>query len=257
MKLPRAFSMPAAATILALCLGGCGGKNTESNVQSPGAGESAKTQALEAGAAMMQDKPPVEAINSYLDGFHFYSGNMKGQMEAHHYCAILNEDLIQCVIYDGNVKEARLMGVEYIVSAKLFATLPEPEKAMWHSHVHEVKSGQLIAPGIPDVAEHELMEQLVGTYGKTFHTWHTDMQHELPIGAPQLMMGFTADGQIDPALVAARDQRFGVSSEKKKADRADIETPATLSGADAWQMGNVVQIADPTAKAGKRSGMKP
>ena len=41
-------------------------------------------------------------------------------MEAHHYCAILNEEVIQCVIYDGNVKDAKLMGVEYIVSERLF-----------------------------------------------------------------------------------------------------------------------------------------
>lgn len=134
---------------------------------------------------MLQDKPPLEAINAYLDGFHFYNGNMQGQMEAHHYCSILSEELIQCVIYDGNVRDAKLMGVEYIVSGRLFATLPENEKAMWHSHVHEVKSGQLIAPGIPEVAERELMEKLVGTHGKTFHTWRTDLQKSLPIGVPQ------------------------------------------------------------------------
>ncbi len=239
---------PVSMSLL-LCLGACGGRNTDSNVQSPGAEESAKTKALESGAALMQDKPPIEAINAYLDGFHFYSGNLKGQMEAHHYCAILNEELIQCVIYDGNVKEARLMGVEYIVSAKLFATLPEAEKSMWHSHVHEVKSGQLIAPGIPEIAEHELMEKLVGTYGKTFHTWHTDMQHELPLGVPQIMMGFTADGQIDAAMVSARDARFGVSSEEKKKERADIPSPAVLPGADAWQSGKVVQLPDPSGAA--------
>jgi len=249
MTLSRA--RPLALTALLLGLAGCGADNTDSNVQSPGTEESTKTRVLETGAAILQDKPPVDALNSYLDGFHFYSGNIKSQMEAHHYCAILNEDLIQCVIYDGNVKEARLMGVEYIVSAKLFATLPDAEKTMWHSHVHEVKSGQLIAPGIPDVAEHELMEKLVGTYGKTFHTWHTDMEKELPIGVPQIMMGFTADGQIDQALVTARDQRFDISSARKKADRADIETPAKISGADAWQMGSAVQIADPTAKAAR------
>ena len=169
-------------------------------------------------------------------------------MEAHHYCAVLNEDLIQCVIYDGNGKAAKLMGVEYVVSAKLFATLPETEKTLWHSHVHEVKSGQLIAPGIPEMAEHELMEKLVGTYGKTFHTWHTDMQHELPVGVPQVMMGFTADNQTDAAMVTARDARFGVSSERKRADRADIAAPAILPGADAWQRGTTVQIADPTAR---------
>jgi hypothetical protein len=123
----------------------------------------------------------------------------------------------------------------------LFATLPDDEKAMWHSHVHEVKSGTLIAPGIPDVAEHELMEKLVGTYGKTIHTWHTDQKKALPVGTPKIMMGFTADGQIDAAMVAARDQRFGISSDEKKADRADIPTPAIASGADAWQTGKVVQ----------------
>ena len=42
-----------------------------------------------------------------------------------------------------------------------FITNPAEEKRLWHSHVHEVRSGQLIAPGIPQVAEHELMEKLV------------------------------------------------------------------------------------------------
>jgi hypothetical protein len=245
--------LPLMAMTIAMCLAACGGRNTDSNVRSPGAEESAKTEVLEAGAALLQEKPPIAALNAYLDGFHFYNGNMKGQMEAHHYCANLNEELIQCVIYDGNKKDARLMGVEYIVSARLFATLPESERSMWHTHVHEVKSGQLIAPGIPEVAEHALMEKLVGTYGKTFHTWHTDMQHELPVGVPQIMMGFTGDKQIDPKLVAARDLRFDISSEKKKADREDIETPATLPGADAWQMGKVVQIADPTGRESARA----
>jgi hypothetical protein len=138
------------------------------------------------------------------------------------------------------------MGVEYIVSEKLFKTLPEAEKALWHSHVHEVKSGQLIAPGIPQVAENALMKMLIGTYGKTWHTWHTDIDRQLPMGAPQLMMGFTADGQADPAMVAARDQRFDVDSAQKKLARADIPPPAIAPGADSWRDGRIVQIADPT-----------
>jgi hypothetical protein len=231
----------------ALALAACGAKNTASNVDTPGDPEATKTRALEAGAALLQDKSPIEAINAYVDGFHFYNGNMKGQMEAHHYCAIVNEDLIQCVIYDGNVKDAKLMGIEYIVSAKLFAQLPDNEKPLWHSHVHEVKSGTLIAPGIPEAAEHELMEKLVGTYGKTLHTWHTDLHKELPIGVPQIMMGFTADGQIDPTIVAARDQRFGISTEDRKRSRADIPPPPIADGADAWQKGVTLQIADPTS----------
>lgn len=54
----------------ALVLTACGGGNTESSVQAPGAEETAKTKALETGAAVMQDRPPIDAVNAYLDGFH-------------------------------------------------------------------------------------------------------------------------------------------------------------------------------------------
>jgi hypothetical protein len=239
----------AAAIAAILTVVACGGSNTASNVDAPGAKEAAKTQVLESGAAVLQNKPPIEAINAYLDGFHFYNGAMQGQMEAHHYCAIVNEELIQCAIFDGNVRDAKLMGVEYIVSERLFSGLPVEEKALWHSHVHEVKSGQLVAPGIPELAERELMKKLIGTYGKTWHTWHTDRQKELPLGMPQLMMGFTADGQADAGMVAARDKRFGISSEQKKKDRESIPAPAIAEGADGWQKGRTVQIADPTGLA--------
>jgi hypothetical protein len=90
------------------------------------------------------------------------------------------------------------------------------------------------------------MEKLVRTYGKTWHTWHTDRHEALPLGVPQLMMGFTADGQSHPAMIDARDRRFGIDSEEKKRARADIETPAIDPGADAWQRGRTIQIPDPT-----------
>ena len=230
-----------------IALLGCGREsNTASNITSPGEPETVKTKILEAGAAALQNKGPIEAINAYLDGFHFYSGRQNVQMEAHHFCAILNDDVIQCVIYDGNLKDAKMMGIEYIISAKLFADLPADEKALWHSHVQEVKSGQLIAPGIPEIAEKELMKKLIGTYGKTWHTWHTDVDKQLPLGVPQLMMGFTADGQADPAMISARDQRFGINSGEKKKQREDIHPPPIDHQADGWQHGKAFQISDPT-----------
>ena len=237
-------SVVCQATILAAIVGllSCGGNNTSSNVESPGRAETGKTTALEAGADLLQNKTPIAKLNMYLDGFHFYNGNMKGQMEAHHFCSVINEDVTQCVIYDGNTDKAKIMGVEYIVSERLFKGLPAEEKELWHSHVYEVKSGQLIAPGIPDVAEHELMKKLVSTYGKTFHTWHTDQELVLPMGHPMIMMGFTKDGQTNPTMVNERNKRFNVSTEVKKKDRADIVAPPIEAGADAWQNGEVRQL---------------
>lgn len=229
----------------------CGGENTPSNVTSPGADESTKTKALEAGADLLQDKAPLRTLNAYLDGFHFYSGDPQGQMEAHHYCGHLNEELIQCVIFDGNEESARIMGVEYIVSGALFETLPLEEKHLWHSHVHEVRSGSLIAPGIPEVAERELMEKLAGTYGKTWHTWHTDRALELPTGTPMLMMGFTDAHRVDPKLIEARDQRFEVSTAQKREQRSDIPYPPIDPEADAWQQGIVPQLQLTVRKNGQ------
>lgn len=239
-----------ALVLMAAALAGCGGNDTHSNVASPGADKQASTKVLETGADLLQDKPPLEQLNTYLDGFHFYNGTPKSQMEAHHYCSILNEEVIQCVIFDGNVKESHLMGVEYIISARLFSELPDSEKAYWHSHAHEVTSGTLIAPGVPEPAEHALMSKLANTYGKTWHTWHTDKDKSLPLGVPQLMMGFTADGQIDPAMVKARDARMGLDSVAERESRKDIKAQPVLPGADAWMTDKVIQIPDPTGTAG-------
>lgn len=230
------------ASLLAIALTACGGRNTESNVDAPGDDESAKTRVLEAGADLLQNKAPLRGLDAYLDGFHFYNGHPEAQMEAHHYCGHLNEDVIQCVIFDGNGSDAKLMGVEYIVSKEQFVKLPREEKHLWHSHVHEVRSGQLIAPGIPEVAEHELMEKIAGTYGKTWHTWHTDRKDALPLGAPMLMMGFTADAQANEQMVADRDRRFDVSSAEERAKRADIVYPIIDTDADAWQKGIVKKL---------------
>lgn len=225
-----------------LTIVGCGANNTPSNTPVPGVKTSADMSTLEAGAQLIQSRPPIDAISAYLDGFHFYSGDKNGQMEAHHYVTVLNDEVMQAVIYDGNTKDARLMGVEYIISERLFNTLPPEEKKLWHSHQYEVKSGSLIAPGLPAVADKALMSKIVNTYGKTWHTWHTDRDKTLPLGIPTLMMGFTGEGQLDPKLLADRDQRFNVSTQAIKQERKDIVARPVAKGADAWQRGEVIQF---------------
>jgi len=47
------------------------------------------------------------------------------------------------------------MSVEYIISERLFETLPKEEKKLWHSHLCEVKSRALLAPGLAKVARRD------------------------------------------------------------------------------------------------------
>jgi hypothetical protein len=105
-----------------------------------------------------------------------------------------------------------------------------------------VKSGQLVAPGLAEAAEKTLMADLVPTYGKTWQTWHVDRNDQVPMGIPQLLMGFTADGQIGPRLVAERDRALGIVTADKKARRADLSAGPVLPGADAWQQGEAAQL---------------
>ena len=125
----------------------------------PGQEKTIKTKALEAGAKLLQDKGPVGELDMYMVGFHPMKAHPVHSMEAHHYCAQLNEEVHQCALYDSNSANAKLIGVEYIISERLFSQLPSQEKPFWHSHRYEVKSGQLIMPGIPTRVEREAMEK--------------------------------------------------------------------------------------------------
>lgn len=205
-----------------------------------GEGHPLKHRVLDLASGLVQRKYPLEAMSTYLNGLHFYADDLGRQVEATHFCIHLSHDLHQCVIFDSNASDAKLIGIEYIISKERFEALPEEEKRLWHSHHHEVKSGVLTAPGVPELAEHAYFEDLVSTYGKTFHTWQYDTD-DFPYGIPQLMMGLTADGQEDSALLRARDERLGVSTQDKRRRRADIPTPEVVPGANSWESGRVVQ----------------
>jgi hypothetical protein len=203
----------------------------------PGQPTTMKSQMLSTGSAILEKFDPINTICDHVVGFHFYSGDMNRQVIAHHYCSVINEDVRQCIVYDSDKSDAKLIGVEYIISDRLFMTLPEEEKKLWHSHVYEIKSGMLVLPNTPNVAEKEVMKMLIKTYGKTFHFWQVDRGDKLPLGLPTLMMAFTADEQLDPELLRRRDELLGVNSLEIRKLREDIEAPIILPGADGWKSG--------------------
>lgn len=153
-------------------------------------------------------------------------------------------DLRQCLIYDSDDANARLIGVEYMVTPRVFSTLPAEEQRLWHTHVYEVKSGMLIMP-VPSVvpetvwstAETAEMEQVITLYGKTYHFWQIDRGDKVPMGEPQLMGSFRSEDDVRQAcpgglkgLLADRDRRYGVNYEQKREQREYIEEPALDPG---------------------------
>jgi len=208
----------------------------------PGEVMSLKSKALDTGAAMVQRKDPLHNIHATVCGIHMYSGEPNRQVIAHHYCAHLNEDVRQCLVYDSDQKNARLIGVEYIISPRLFEALDEGEKKYWHSHGYEVKSGTLVAPGLPLMIEHKLMEELAPTYGKTFHFWQIDRDDPLPLGPPKLMMALSEEVPADPVVLDRRDRVLNINTSIERRNREDIPKPPVLQGADHWRTSKAMQL---------------
>lgn len=191
-----------------------------------GEAKSAQTSIMEQGAKILQTQDPVKQLGVYLVGFHAYKDDPSHQMTAHHFCRLINQDLTQCALFDGNSTEANLTGVEYIISEKVFNELPPDEQQYWHPHNFEILSGTLTAPGLPAATEHDLFKMLMNSYGKTWHTWQTGMhqraQQKLPFGDPRLAWSFNHEGEAHPGLVESRDRGMNISSSELQNKRKDL-----------------------------------
>jgi len=182
------------------------------------------------GGTRIQTNGPVTGLDVYLVGFHPMKEHPERQIETHHYCNQVNEDFTQCVLFDGNKKESKMNGVEYIISEKLFESLPKEEKKYWHPRNGEILSGQLIAPGMSKSAEKSLMEEKMNTYGKTWYLWNVDNTGQaadnVPMGDPILAWSFNRDGEVAPGSIEKRDKKLNVDTAEIRSGRAALKNLA-------------------------------
>src|ERR1044071_4609179 len=87
-----------------------------------GQGHPLKQRVLDLAAGAMQPKYPLDAMSTYLNGFHMYADEMARQVEASHFCIHLRHDLHQCVIFDD-----RRLGISTAHKRQNRADIPDPE----------------------------------------------------------------------------------------------------------------------------------
>lgn len=91
----------------------------------------------------------------------------------HHYCKGIGDEVTECLLFDEHEPGARLIGVEVIVSSRIFEeSVAEEEKAKWHYHETELP---LVEPTLPDLSEEEAQEvvsAIKDTYGKVIIFWN-------------------------------------------------------------------------------------
>lgn len=92
---------------------------------------------------------PVDKIHQALHAYHVVADNRAEIVSSVHYCSCsATGDHFQCLIYESDQADAKLIGVEYMIPEQRFLQLPEQEKKYWHSHVYEVMSGSLVLIGL-------------------------------------------------------------------------------------------------------------
>lgn len=161
---------------------------------------------------------PLHSHQAFFCGIHMAKKDPKFQLITQHYCAAHVEDgledpMYQCVLFDSTGKNAKLLGVEYIISDRQYRKLPDEEKPFWHAHTYEVLGGGLIAPEMKPEDEMAFMKGLLTTWGKAWHTW-PDPKSPVPMGEPLLIWSLMGDGQVDEKVLATRDREFKVDTAK-------------------------------------------
>ncbi|PIA40168.1 hypothetical protein AQUCO_02500103v1 [Aquilegia coerulea] len=101
--------------------------------------------------------------------------DMAKQPKNYYYVSRLNQEFFQCAVYDSDdPSTGKLIGVELIVSDRIYHVLPPDEKKFWHSHAYPYEKGNLwINEGVIEILQ--LTElQLSTSYGKFWSTWQWD-----------------------------------------------------------------------------------
>ncbi len=161
-------------------------------------------------------KAPIEEIMHCplaFAGVHLLKELPEYPQVAYHYCKTLNDDISQCVLYDGTGPNAKLIGIEYLVTDAIYQKMPAEEKLYWHDHKYEVDSGLLKSMTQTGEDEKKTLATIRTLWGKVYHTWATGKTY--PSGPPRLFWAVTGE---EP-YVLSPDVRLPIELEELRAKK--------------------------------------
>jgi hypothetical protein len=104
---------------------------------------------------------------------------------AYHLCKPLNGHVSQCLLYDGTEPDARLIGVEYLVSDEVYRQMPAEEKLYWHDHKCEVDARLLTSKTQSGTEAKATLANAHTLWGKVYYTWASGSDY--PRGPSRLL----------------------------------------------------------------------
>ncbi|OGF55087.1 MAG: hypothetical protein A2Z21_04705 [Candidatus Fraserbacteria bacterium RBG_16_55_9] len=155
-------------------------------------------------AGMMPTAPtPAQGFTLHIDAKK-HINDMPDQV-VHHYCKGIDSQVTQCLLFDGDERNAHLIGAETIISPEIYGQLPEEEKANWHYHKDEIPLVDAQLPGLSDEEAQKVVAAIQDTYGKVVIFWEPGTP--APIGAPSITRPQSGH-QMAEITIKAKDYSF-------------------------------------------------
>ena len=126
-------------------------------------------------------KPAPEAKPTPADGHtihvtapHLIDGKVRGPF--HHYCKVVSPDpFIECLLYETDDPNAKLIGIEYIVAKTMTRNTEVVQKSVWkkvwHDHTAEIATGNVKVLDLPPDKAKEVADLVSKTDGIIFSLW--------------------------------------------------------------------------------------
>ena len=104
---------------------------------------------------------------------------------AHHWCKAVSGGMLECLIFNSDTADARLVMVETIVKPATYKAFPAQEQALWHYHATEIPKISATMPDVSPAVAKTTVASLMQTYGKLYQLWDP-MTSKDPIGQPSV-----------------------------------------------------------------------
>jgi hypothetical protein len=120
-------------------------------------------------AVLAADLKPMDGWTLHIDAKRHFP--RKPNLLAHHCCKDVSGGLTECQLYDSDSADAKLVGVEVIMSPETHKTFSPAEKARWHYHEPEMPKVTATLPDFSPEEAAKVVKKLEGTYGKVYLLW--------------------------------------------------------------------------------------
>jgi hypothetical protein len=105
----------------------------------------------------------------------------------HHHCKVYDDMTATCLLFPTGMNDQdKLYGIEYVIPANQYNTLPEEEKKYWHYHLTELPRVNATTPDMTAEEAAKVKPILDETYGKVVYFWRYG--DKLPIGEPKAVI---------------------------------------------------------------------